>query len=161
VETPEVKESYKLDKLDKEILRRLLSDSRESFQELARELGVSGGTIHVRVNKMKEVGIIQGSKLIVDFSRLGLEVTAFVGVNLTSAKDYVTALRKMKKFPEITEVHYTTGQYSMFVKVVAKSTKNLHLFLIEKLQSIPEVQSTETLISLDSPLFRDPAIPEE
>lgn len=148
-----------IDDLDRAILNRLQEDSRISFQEIARELIVSGGTIHVRVNKMKEEGIIQGSKLVIDFQKLGLEVTSFVGINLASAGDYPSALKKLKKFPEITEVHYTTGNYSMFVKVVTKSTKDLHHFLTEKLQPIPEVHSTETLISLDSPVVRDPQIP--
>ncbi|GAB4021815.1 MAG: transcriptional regulator AsnC [Bdellovibrio sp.] len=151
--------AYQIDDLDRAILNRLQQDSRVSFQEIARELIVSGGTIHVRVNKMKEEGIIQGSKLVIDFQKLGLEVTSFVGINLASAGDYPSALKKLKKFPEITEVHYTTGNYSMFIKVVTKSTKDLHLFLTEKLQPIPEVHSTETLISLDSPIVRDPQIP--
>ncbi len=153
-------ETYQIDKVDREILSRLLADSRKSYQEIARELIVSGGTIHVRTNKMKEAGVIQGSRLIVDFQKLGLEVTAFVGINLGSAKDYQTVLPKLKKLPEITEVHYTTGGYSLFVKVVTSSTRELHLFLIEKLQVIKEISSTETLISLDNPVRRDPSLPK-
>jgi len=151
---------YPLDKVDREILSRLLSDSRRSYQDIARELIVSGGTIHVRTNKLKEAGVIRGSRIDVDFTRLGLEVTAFVGVNLSSAKDYQTVLPKLRKLPEVVEVHYTTGQYSLFVKIITKSTRELHLFLIEKLQAIKEIQSTETLISLDNPIQRDPALPQ-
>ncbi len=151
---------YPIDKVDRQILSMLLQDSRRSYQDIARELIVSGGTIHVRTNKMKEAGVIKGSRIVVDFRKLGLEVTAFVGINLGSAKDYQTLLPKLKKIPEITEVHYTTGQYSLFVKVVTKSTRDLHLFLIEKLQAIKEIQSTETLISLDNPIMRDPGLPE-
>ena len=150
---------YPIDKVDREILSRLLQDSRRSYQDIARELIVSGGTIHVRTNKMKEAGVITGSRITVDFGRLGLEVTAFVGINLGTAKDYQTVLPKLKKLTEVTEVHYTTGQYSLFVKIVTKSTRDLHLFLIEKLQAIKEIQSTETLISLDNPIQRDPALP--
>jgi Lrp/AsnC family transcriptional regulator for asnA, asnC and gidA len=109
---------------------------------------------------MKEAGVIKGSRIVVDFTKLGLEVTAFVGINLGSAKDYQTVLPKLKKLKEITEVHYTTGEYSLFVKVVTRSTRDLHLFLIERLQAIKEIQSTETLISLDNPIQRDPALPE-
>lgn len=153
-------EDYQLDEVDREILKRLIEDSRTSFQEIARELIVSGGTVHVRVNKMREAGIITGSKMKIDFTKLGLEVSAFVGINLRSAGDYKSALDKLDVLPEIVEVHYTTGNYSMFVKVLAKNTKELHLFLIEKLQAIPEIQSTETLISLDNPISRDPEIPK-
>lgn len=151
---------FPIDKVDREILTRLLQDSRRSYQDIARELIVSGGTIHVRTNKLKEAGVIKGSRVVVDFARLGLEVTAFVGVNLGSARDYQVVLPALKRLPEVTEVHYTTGQYSLFIKVVAKTTRDLHLFLIEKLQAIKEIQSTETLISLDNPINRDPAIPE-
>lgn len=159
VKTSEL-ESYQLDDVDREILKRLIADSRTSFQEIARELIVSGGTIHVRINKMKEAGIITGSKLEVSHARLGLEVCAFVGINLRNAGGYKSALDKLDALSEIIEVHYTTGNYSMFVKVLAKSTKELHLFLIEKLQAIPEIQSTETLISLDNPIQRDCEIPK-
>lgn len=153
-------EYYPIDKVDREILSRLLADSRRSYQEIARELIVSGGTIHVRTNKLKEAGIIKGSRIVVDYNKLGLSVTAFVGVNLSSAKDYQSVLPKLKKLKEVTEVHYTTGQYSLFVKVITKSTRELHLFLIERLQAIKEIQSTETLISLDNPIMRDPSLPE-
>lgn len=156
----EKEENYQIDKVDREILTRLLNDSRRSYQDIARELIVSGGTIHVRTNKMKEAGVIKGSQITVDFSKLGLDVTAFVGINLRSAKDYHTVVPLLKMLDEVTEVHYTTGQYSLFVKIVTRNTRDLHLFLIEKLQSIQEIQSTETLISLDNPILRDPAIPE-
>jgi len=151
--------SYPIDKVDKLILKSLLEDSRRSFQDIARELIVSGGTIHVRTNKLKEAGIIKGSKIVVDYKLLGLEVTSFIGVNLNSAKDYHTVLPQLEKFSEVTEVYFTTGQYSLFIKVAAKNTRDLHLFLIEKLQNIREIHSTETLISLDNPINRDPAIP--
>lgn len=153
-------ENFQLDEVDRKILNYLIEDSRISFQEIARDLIISGGTVHVRVNKMKEAGIITGSKVTVDHSKLGLEVFAFVGINLRSAGDYKSVLGKLEVLPEIIEVHYTTGNYSMFVKILAKNTKELHLFLIEKLQAIPEIQSTETLISLDNPIMRDCEIPK-
>lgn len=151
-------EKYLLDDIDREILKRLLKDSRTSYQEIARDLIISGGTVHVRLNKMKEAGVIRGSQIDVDFTKLGLEVTAFVGINLRTAGDYQIVLPKLKGLPQVTEVHYTTGQYSLFVKIVTESTRDLHLFLIEKLQSIEEIQSTETLISLDSPIDRNPSL---
>lgn len=149
---------YLLDKVDREILHHLMNDSRKSFQEIARELIVSGGTIHVRINKMKEAGIIKGSKLVIDPRKLGLEVCAFIGVNLVSAKDYQKVLDHLEKMDEVTNVHYTTGQYSLFIKVYAGTTLKLHHFLIEKLQTIKEIQSTETFISLDNPISREPKI---
>ena len=149
----------KLDKVDREILKALLKDSRRSYQDIASELIVSPGTIHVRLNKLKEAGVITGSKITVDYKLLGFEVCAFIGINLVSAKDYQNVLRQLGEFPEVVEVHYTTGQYSMFIKVLARSTKELHLFLIEKLQNVSQIQSTETFISLDNPIDREGEIP--
>lgn len=158
-----MEERIKLDKLDIQILNQLLQDSRKSYQEIARELIVSGGTIHVRMNKLKEAGVITGSRLEVDFSKLGLEVCAFIGINLVNAKSYAAVLEQLRSFPEVIDMHYTTGQYSMFIQVLTSSTKDLHLFLTEKLQSVPEIQSTETFISLDNPIHRSGTIatPEE
>jgi len=149
---------FKMDDLDKRILNKLVANSRMSYQEIARELVVSGGTIHVRINKMKEAGIIKGSKLLIDVRKLGFEFHAFVGINLVKARDYSTVLEKLKKFPEVVEVHYTTGQFSLFVKTLSRNAKDYHLFLIEKLQSIQGIQSTETIISLDNPVNKDAKI---
>lgn len=147
--------SYEIDKLDRQILSFLLKDSRTSFEEMARHLIVSGGTIHVRVNKLKKMGIIKGSKILIDHEKLGLGVCSFIGINLKQAGDYHRVLEKLKKMPEITEVHYTTGHYSLFVKVLTKSIRDLHLFISEKLQHLIEISSTETFISLDVPVNRD------
>ncbi|MCB9060150.1 MAG: Lrp/AsnC ligand binding domain-containing protein [Halobacteriovoraceae bacterium] len=146
---------HQLDEIDRKILNYLLKDSRMSFQEIARELVVSGGTVHVRVNKMKEMGIITGSKIVVDVQKLGMEVCAFIGVNLVNAKVLDTVLKNINYLDQIVEVHYTTGQYSLLLKVYAKSTRDLHLFLVEKLQKIEGIQSSETFISLDNPINKD------
>lgn len=144
--------NYELDNTDREILRELRRDARVSFQDIARRLVVSGGTVHVRVQKMREAGVIKGFKVILDEEKLGFDVCAFIGINLHNARDYPAVLEKLRGFPEITEVHYTTGGYSMFIKILAQSTRGLHHFLVDKLQKIDEIQSTETLISLDRPI---------
>ena len=150
-----MEEKYNIDNLDTKILSILQEDSRRSYQEIARELVVSGGTIHVRVNRLKELGIIKGSKIILDYPKLGFDVTVFIGINLHNASDSSLVLSKLNEMKEITEVHYTTGSYSLFIKAVLRSTLGLKIFLVEKLQRIPEIQSTETLISLDEPVSRD------
>ncbi len=152
--------SYRIDEIDRAILIELLKDARKSYQDIAKDLIISGGTVHVRLNKMREAGIILGSKIVVDFRQLGYEVCAFIGINLVSARDYQKALSALEKFPEVVDIHYTTGQYSMFAKIIAKSTNDLHLFLVEKLQTISAIRSTETFISLDNPIKRDAEIPK-
>ena len=147
--------NYKIDNLDLKILDILQKDSRKSFQEIARDLVVSGGTIHVRVNKLKEKGIIKGSKLIIDYSNLGFKVNSFIGINLHSAKDTKEVTKKLNMYPEVIEVHETTGKYSLFIKILTKDIESLHRFIVESIHGIPEIQSTETIISLSSPLNRE------
>ena len=143
-----------IDLIDQAILKHLLQDSRRTYQEIADDIKVSTGTIHGRVAKLKEQGIITGSKITVDLNKLGYDVCAFIGVNLSSARSLIPVLDKLDRLPQVLDVHYTTGQYSLFVKVQVKTTQELHLFLINELQSIDEIQSTETFISLDNPISR-------
>jgi Lrp/AsnC family transcriptional regulator, regulator for asnA, asnC and gidA len=152
---PFVDDKHKIDNLDIKILAILQEDSRKSFQEIARELIVSGGTIHVRMNRLKDLGIVSGSRIMLDYPKLGFDVTAFIGINLNNAGDSPSVLSQLKEMDEIIEVHYTTGSYSFFIKAVLQSTLGLKTFLVEKLQLIDEIQSTETLISLDQPVSRD------
>ncbi len=148
-------ENYEIDNVDRQILHALRKDARRPFLEIAREITVSGGTVHVRFARLQEAGIITGTTLLLDYEKLGFDVTAFIGVNLKSASDYRKVLPELQKMPEIIEAHYTTGSYSIFIKVVTRSTRDLHDFLIEKLQSVDGIQSTETFISLERPIFRD------
>ncbi len=150
---------YQIDKLDRAILRRLQADSRTAFLEIARELGVSGGTIHARVNRMREEGIICGSRILLDYERLGFGVTAFVGITLVKASSCAQLLERFDGIPEIVEVHYTTGAYSLFIKVVVPTMQDLHLLLFERLQGeSDEIQSTETFVVLSTSLHRDVSV---
>ena len=152
-------DSFTLDKLDIEILRRLQANARTPYQDIADELLISAGTVHGRLAKLKEAGVITGSKFTVDPRMIGLEVTTFIGVNLRSANDLKKTIEIMRGFEEVVEVHYTTGQYGLFVKVMVESTKALHHFLLNKLQTIPEIHSTETFVSLDNPIQREGMLP--
>lgn len=153
-------ERYPLDKIDIEILRRLQENARMAYQDIADELLISSGTVHGRLAKLREAGVVTGSKVVVDPRKIGLEVTSFIGVNLRSANDLKKTLEIMASFEEVVEVHYTTGQYGLFVKVMVESTKALHQFLLNKLQTIPEIHSTETFVSLDNPINREGRLPK-
>jgi Lrp/AsnC family transcriptional regulator for asnA, asnC and gidA len=151
--------SYQIDSLDREILRRLQADSRRPFLEIARELQVSGGTIHTRVNRMREEGIIHGSCILLDYERLGYRISAFVGIRLVRASSCVEIQERCKAIPEIVEVHYTTGTYGLFIKVVVPTMQDLHQLLFGKLQGeSDEIQSTETFVVLSTTLHREVAV---
>jgi len=149
---------YQIDTLDRDILARLREDSRRSYLEIARELGVSGGTIHQRMGKMKEAGVVVGSRLDLDYRRLGYEVEALVGIRLARAGAAADTRTRLEEISEITEIDYTTGTYSLLVRVVARSMQDLYELLSGRLQSFADIQSTETFVVLDKALRRDPAI---
>ncbi|MCY6484333.1 Lrp/AsnC ligand binding domain-containing protein [Clostridium aestuarii] len=144
-----------LDDLDLQILEILIKDSRTPYLEIARKCHVSGGTIHVRMKKMEDLGIIQGTKLILDNSKLGYDVCCFVGIYLNKASSYNKVLEELETIKEIVELHYTTGQYSVFAKVICKSISDLQNLLVNKIQVIPEIQRTDTFISLSQPIDRN------
>jgi Lrp/AsnC family transcriptional regulator for asnA, asnC and gidA len=144
-----------LDDLDMQILDILIKDSRTPYLEIARHCHVSGGTIHVRMKKMEELGIIKGTKLIVDNSKLGYDVCCFIGIYLERASSFDEALAQLSEINEIVELHYTTGKYSIFVKVICKSINDLQNLLRTKIQAVDGIQRTDTFISLFQPIDRN------
>ena len=131
-----------------------MATARTAYPPLAKQLGVSPGTIHVRVEKMKQAGIINGARIDVNHKQLGYGVCCFIGNIRKSAKDYPAALARFESLEEVTEAYYTTGHYSIFIKVMCKSIDALQQVLINKIQTIDEIQSTETLIVLQNPIMR-------
>jgi len=146
---------YRIDNLDRNILGALRENARLPYAELGKLFSVSPATIHVRVEKMKLAGIIKRTKVELDPKRLGFDVCCFIGINLKTAGDYNPAITKLEQIEEVLEAYYTTGHYNIFVKIMAKSIDHLHNVLISKIQAIDEIQSTETLISLDNPISRE------
>lgn len=146
---------HELDDLDRKIIRTLLNDASMPYSEVAKLLQVSGGTIHVRMKKMIESGIIQGSHLVLNYSAVGFDITAFLGVFLDRGSAYRQVAEALRSIPEVIEVHFTTGGYSMFVKLVCRDTQHLREVLNEKIQGIEGVTRTETLISLEQTLNRE------
>lgn len=142
------------DPLDRQILRALVQDARTPYAEMAKQFGVSAATIHVRVEKMRQAGIIEGTQIRIDERKLGFDVCCFIGIILKSAKDYEKVITKLSEFDEVVEAYYTTGNYSIFIKVMTHTIEELHTVLAGKIQSIDEIQSTETLISLQNPILR-------
>jgi len=150
-----VPKNYMIDNLDKKILRTLTDNARVPYAELAKRFAVSPATIHVRVEKMKQAGIITRTVIQLDEKKLGYDVCCFIGINLRSAKDYAPALKQLDKIEEVLEAYYTTGHYNIFVKILTRSIDHLQQVLVNKIQAIEEIQSTETLISLDNPIKRE------
>ncbi len=143
-----------IDKLDLNIIQAMLENAETPYAELGKKLFVSGGTIHVRIKKLEELGIIKGKKLKVNLTRLGYDITAFVGIFLEKSSLYDEVAKELEKIPEIIRLNYTTGNYSMYIEVVCKDINQLRLVLHDGLQKIKGIERTETLISLQESFTR-------
>ena len=145
---------HALDNVDLKILSILMKDAKTPYTDIAKELFVSSGTVHVRMKKMEDMGIIKGFNLQLNYHKLGYDVTAFLGIYLNKSSQYETVARAFEAIPEIVDVHYTTGNYSMFVKLICKDTDHLRRVLMEKIQKIEDITRTETFISLQESISR-------
>lgn len=152
--------NLELDNLDIQILSILMQDAGIPYTEIAKQLIVSGGTIHVRMKKMQDMGIIKGANLIVDAQKIGYDVCAFLGIYLEKGSQYKDALESLKAVKEIVEMHYTTGQYSMFAKIICRDTNHLRHVLNEGIQAVKGIQRTETFISLEESIRRQISLEE-
>ena len=137
-----------LDKLDLQIIQEMLQNAETPYAELGKKLFVSGGTIHVRIKKLEEFGIVNGKKLSVNLKKLGYDITAFVGIFLEKSSMYDAVAKDLEKIPEIVRLNYTTGNYSMYIEIVCKDIDQLRSVLHDELQKIKGIERTETLISL-------------
>ena len=143
-----------IDGIDKKILRALMADARTPILEIARSVGISGAAIHQRLRKLEKSGLLAGSKFIVNPKVLGYTTMAFVGVYLDKAVSNPEAVKQLKKVPEVIECHYTTGEWSVFIKILAKNNEHLMHVLNTEIQSITGVSRTETFISLQQQIDR-------
>lgn len=151
----------KIDRLDKKILSILSKNARIPFKDVAEECGVSRAAIHQRVQKLIEIGVITGSSFDVNPKSLGYNTCTYIGINLERGSMYRKVVEHLVNIPEIVECHYTTGPYTMLIKVYARDNEQLMDLLNNQLQGIPGVVSTETLISLEQSIKREIPIEQE
>lgn len=144
-----------LDKLDLQIIQYMIEDAQISYADLGKKLYVSGGTIHVRIKKMQEAGIVKGTRLKVDLRKLGYDVIAFIGIFLKESSLYDNVAKELQKVPEIVRLNYTTGNYSMFAEIVCKDINQLRYILHDQLQKIKGIERTDTIISLEESFSRN------
>ncbi|MCQ2155641.1 MAG: Lrp/AsnC ligand binding domain-containing protein [Bacteroidales bacterium] len=145
---------FELDDIDRKILFELAQDARRPYMDIARSCGISGAAIHKRVAKLEESGVITGSRVSVKPSAIGLGVCVFISISLSEAGKYKDVIEKLKTIPEIVECHFVTGKYALLLKAFCRDNDHLINILIKTIQNIPYIQSTETMISLDSAFER-------
>lgn len=139
---------FKLDDTDHQILDMLIENTRTPFTDIAKKLQISAGTVHVRVKKMEEAGIITGSSLTLDYKKLGYSFIAYVGVFLHKTSQTQFVLERINEIPHVTVAHVTTGKFNIFCKIRAKDTSHAKE-IIYKIDDIEGVTRTETMISLE------------
>lgn len=144
-----MEENLQIDSLDKKILTMITRNARIPYLEVARECKVSGAAIHQRIQRLTKMGVITGSRFTINPRKIGYKTCAYMGIFLDKASLYKTVLNELKKIPEVTQCHYTTGNYSIFIKVYTRDNEHLKMVLTDRLQAIPGVARTETLISLE------------
>ena len=138
----------KLDEVDHQILDILIDNARIPFTDISKKLLVSAGTVHVRVKKMEDAGILKGSSLNLDYAKLGYSFIAYIGIYLERNDLTEKVLSELEKIPNVTVAHITTGKFNIYCKLRAKDTKHAK-DLIFKIDDIPGISRSETMISLE------------
>ncbi len=138
-----------VDKIDKIIIKGLIKNARISIMQLSKLAGISGAAVHQRLKKLENSNLITGSKISLNAKLLGFKTIAFVGVFLDKAMINTEAVKKLDEIPEILECHYTTGNWSIFLKILCRDNEHLMNILNKKIQTIKGVSRTETFISLN------------
>lgn len=152
------KDSISIDGIDKSILRILMEDARKPILEIARSIGISGAAIHQRLRKLENSGLLQGSKFVINPKALGYTTMAYIGIFLDKAMSNPKAVKELNKIPEVLECHYTTGDWSILIKVLCKDNEHLMRLLNQHIQTIEGVSRTETFISLAQQIDRQISI---
>ena len=143
-----------LDETDRQIIAILMRDARTPFTDIAKQIDMSSGTIHVRMKKLEDKGVVLGAHLQVDYAQLGYDVVAFLGIFLDKSDNYDDVAIALKAIPEIVSANYTTGSYNIFAKIVCRDTTHLRDVLHDKIQKVRGIQRTETFISLEEGINR-------
>ncbi len=146
--------NLEIDNVDLQILSLLMQDANMPYTEIGKKVFVSGGTVHVRMNKMEQMGIVKGAQLVIDYAKLGWDISAFLGIYLDKSSLYEEVSKELEKIPEVVSAHYTTGNYSIFAKIICRDTQHLREVLHDKIQKVKGIQRTETIISLDESINR-------
>ena len=140
--------NYQIKKKKKKILDFLVENTRMPFTEIAKQMDVSAGTIHVRVKKMEDAGIILGSSLSIDYGKLDYHFTAFIGILLTKSNRTQEVLRELVEIPNVIEASVISGKYNIFCKIRAKNTEDAKR-IIYQIDDIQDVMRTESMISME------------
>ncbi|GAB2481283.1 MAG: winged helix-turn-helix transcriptional regulator [Cytophagales bacterium] len=142
-----------IDNIDLKIISLLNEDAKTPYTEIAKKVFVSSGTVHVRMKKLEDMGVVKSATLNIDFSKLGYDISAFLGIYLQRSSLYDNVIENLQEIPEVVRAYYTTGNYSIFAKIICRDTNHLRLVL-DSIQKVDGIDRTETLIVLEESINR-------
>lgn len=145
--------SYHLDSLDKEIIYMLMDSAKSSLAYISKQVGISTTAVHQRIKKLEQAGVIENSISFLNPRKIGYKVVSYIGVFLDQPSHYPEVVKALKEVNEVVEAHYTTGNYTIFLKVLCKDNDHL-MQILNKLQKLKGVTRTETFISLEQSIYR-------
>ncbi|MBO5699317.1 MAG: Lrp/AsnC ligand binding domain-containing protein [Bacteroidaceae bacterium] len=151
----------KLDLLDGKILEIISVDARVPLKEVADVCNVSRAAVHQRIQRLMDRGVIYGTGYNVVPKCLGYTTCTYVGIKLERGSMYKEVSKKLMDIPEIVECHFTTGPYTMLIKMYSHDNEHLMKQLNAQIQEIEGVLSTEALISLDQSFMRQLPVKKE
>ena len=144
--------NYKIDNIDLKILNVLSKNAKIPYTEVAKKVFVSGGTVHVRMRKLEKMGVVRGTKLDIDYDKLGYNISSYMGIYLEKSFLYKETVKSLKKIPEIVEIHAITGQYTIFIKIICKDTSHFRNFL-DTVHKVKGITRTETFMSFEETIL--------
>lgn len=150
-----------IDTFDRKILNILMQAANTSHVDIAKRIYVSPGTVHLRVKKLLRLGIIKNASLDVDYTKLGYDVCAFLGIYLERNSMYTGVIEALDLVPEIVNMHYTVGMYNIFAQVICRNSEHFKQVLCNKIHNIEGVRRVEVFISLEESIRRPLQILEE
>ncbi|MBO7610426.1 MAG: Lrp/AsnC ligand binding domain-containing protein [Muribaculaceae bacterium] len=136
----------KLDNLDLKILKMLSLNARKPYLEISRACNVSGAAIHQRIQKLYNIGVINGSMTLINPEMVGYDTCAFVGLYVSDPSKFNDVIEGLKSIPEVVECYYTTGKYDIFIKLYAHNNEHMLTSILDKFLKMGVARS-ETLIS--------------
>jgi len=142
------------DQTDKAILRQLQDDGRKPYAEIAKSLKISNTMVHQRISKMKQHGYLKGISIALDERKMGFEWSAFTGIVLKEDSDSESIIKALELIPEILECYYITGQYTRYIRLVARNSEHMRSVLYDKIDHIPGVLKTESIIDFGTAFKR-------
>ena len=144
---------YHLDKIDKEIIYMLMDNAKTSLAQISKNVGISTTAVHQRIKKLEIAEVIQNSISLLNPRKIGYKVVSYIGVFLDQPSHYHDAIKAINDINEVVEAHYTTGNYTIFLKVLCRDNDHL-MEILNKLQKLKGVTRTETFISLEQSINR-------